>query len=123
MKYKIKINDEIPPSLNKVIFVAKKHHMIYAGMKKAWKKKINDMINPNWIPFIKPVKIKIVYSFNDNRRRDIDNYTAKFLLDGLTKENNPNKFLIPDDNMDWIKDVSIKCIRGKTKYTELIIYE
>jgi len=122
MKYIIEV-DEIAPSLNIVINKAKIHWAVYASMKKAWKKLINDKINPNWKPFLAPVTVTITLYFNDKRKRDIDNYctAAKFALDALTKKDNPDKFLIPDDNENWITDVRIRLRKADKKYTKIEI--
>jgi Holliday junction resolvase RusA-like endonuclease len=124
MEYKITVHD-IAPSLNIVINKAKRHWAIYASMKKAWKKLINDAINPNWYPFLVPVTVTITLFFDDKRARDIDNYitAAKFCCDGLTKKENPEKFLIPDDNENWVKDVTIRLRKGEPKRTEIVIKE
>lgn len=122
MKYVINV-EEIPPSLNRVIFVAKKHWSIYAGMKKSWKKLINDKLNPNWLPFENKVNVVITYYFADNRKRDPDNYTAKFILDGLTKKDNPDKFILYDDSNAWISSVTIKIRKGETKYTNIVVQD
>lgn len=124
MEYTITLN-EIPPNLNEIIFKAKRHWAIYATMKKAWKKLVNDCINPNWLPFLTPIVVEVTFYFNDKRSRDIDNMAGavKLLLDGFTKKENPNKFLIPDDNENWIKDVHIKLRKGSERKTVIVLKE
>ena len=74
---------EVPPSLNKW---SRMHWMKAAKVKKQWEKDIYYSaynLRPEQ-PYQK-AKVKITYFFKTKRRRDIDNYTPKFLLDGLVK--------------------------------------
>ena len=50
-------------------------------------------------PFHVPVKIYIDLIFPKKRRRDLDNYSPKFLLDSLVQCG-----IIPDDSSDWIPE-------------------
>jgi len=106
MQRTIKLSGKLP-SLNTLINYAKRHWGAYAGIKKQWKKKVNDCINPNWNAFMKPVHIDIILYFTDKRKRDLDNYAPKLLFDGLTKKDNPDKFLIYDDSSNWIKSYRV----------------
>ena len=121
MKRTLTIYD-VPPSLNTLINVAKRHWGAYASLKKTWKKYVNSAINPNWQPFIEPVVIEITYCFEDNRKRDLDNYVPKLLFDGLTKKENPDKFLLYDDTTNWIVSYSVKIKYGcDKKQTKMVI--
>lgn len=120
MKYIINI-DDVPPNLNAIIFKAKRHWGIYASMKKAWKNTVNKSIDQKWVPFFKPVTISITYFFEDKRTRDIDNYTAKFIMDGLTKKDNPDKYLIQDDSEKFVTDVHIRLRKNTIRHTVIEI--
>ena len=115
--YRYIIND-IPPSNNKYLGNDNSRH-IYAKKKKEWE----------WIVFItigknkpkQPLKrtiVKITYYFKDKRRRDPDNYSGKFILDGLVKAG-----VILDDSFKHIQLI----LEGKCdKYdprTEIIVQE
>lgn len=116
-KLKFTIKD-IPPSNNKYLGNNRSRH-IYADDKEMWE----------WLVFaaigdkapLKPFKraeVTLVYYFKTRTRRDPDNYSGKFLMDGLVKAK-------------VIKDDSFECVdlRLKGKYdkknprTEIIIRE
>ena len=69
-------------------------------------------------PELENADVQIIYYFDNIHRRDKDNYTPKFILDGLTKAG-----IIADDNTDNI------FLNWKIKYdkedprTEILIEE
>ena len=59
----------------------------------------------------------ITYHFPDRRRRDPDNYSGKFLLDGLTKAK-----AIVDDSFDHISLLHRQGEVSSKPYTEIEVY-
>ena len=94
----------IPPSLNQ--FAGRENTWQYREEKKLWTDAVMWMAKsakgrPKQ-PFEKAV-VMITYYFSDRRRHDADNYSGKFLLDGLTKAG-----IIVDDDLQHISTI----IRG-----------
>ncbi|RKD22435.1 Holliday junction resolvase RusA (prophage-encoded endonuclease) [Caminicella sporogenes DSM 14501] len=75
---------DIPPSNNKYMGNSHSFHE-YRVEKQKWEWLVRSAIKkrPNR-PF-KKAEVIIEYFFGDRKRRDPDNYSGKFLLDGLTK--------------------------------------
>lgn len=96
-KYSCKVTlPGVPPSLNRWTNL---HWTVKCETKKDWEYLIRYTVN-KIAPFKKPI-VRIIYYFNTNRRRDKDNYTPKFIMDGLVKAG-----VIKDDNinavdLDW----------------------
>lgn len=94
---KITIN-EIPPSLNK--FQGRESAWEYRNQKRHWTDTVcllaKCMSNKTGERFEK-ANVRLSYYFQDNRRRDPDNYCGKLILDGLTKAG-----VIKDDDFDHI---------------------
>lgn len=64
-----------------------------------------------------PVEVEVRYYFTDKRARDIDNYTPKFIMDGLVAAE-----IIEDDNQKIVKKLSTKLLYDKKcKRTEVTI--
>lgn len=92
---KITIN-AIPPSNNQ--FMGNSHnHFEYHREKKEWHWRIKAALNQRPNKALPRAVVKITYFFKDNRRRDPDNYSGKFILDALVKEK-----IIADDSFDVI---------------------
>jgi Holliday junction resolvase RusA-like endonuclease len=91
-KYSIKA---IPPSNNK--FIGKNQRWQYQSEKKHWARIIQLFCVPRPREPLKKSKVMIVYYFKDKRRRDPDNYSGKFILDGLVRSG-----IIIDDSFDCI---------------------
>lgn len=87
---------DIPPSNNK--FLGRSvPPAAYQRSKKEWHWKIKAAVSQKPMePFLKAV-IKITYYFKDNRRRDPDNYSGKFILDALVSEK-----IIADDSFNVV---------------------
>lgn len=91
LKLKI-IIDDFPPSNN--VFVGNQRSYRYYGKeKKKWEKMVLSSL-PRKLPKkpLEKVKVNIHYIFPDKRRRDLDNFSGKFLLDPLV-----HKKIIKDD--------------------------
>jgi len=68
-------------------------------------------------PLMKRAKVRIKYYFNDKRQRDKDNYTPKFIMDGLKGR------IIKDDSAQKIDlDWSILYDKNKAR-TEILVEE
>ena len=63
------------------------------------------------------VNVAIRYYFKNKMRKDIDNYTPKFIMDGLVDSG-----LIEDDNSEVVKNLSVGIFYDKyNPRTEIII--
>lgn len=113
MKYTI---PDIPPSNNK--YIGRNMRWEYQQVKKTWLEIIALYCRPRPKEPLKNVKVKITYYFPDNRRRDPDNYSGKFILDGLTGTG-----IIKDDNFQNISlELKAKFKQSDTK-TEIELKE
>ena len=56
--------------------------------------------------------------FKDNRRRDLDNYSAtvKMILDGMVAAG-----VMPDDNREIVQEIKLTSCRGKAEGVTVII--
>jgi Holliday junction resolvase RusA-like endonuclease len=87
-------------------------------VKKSWENEIMWLCKKFGDPELENADVQIIYYFDNRHRRDKDNYTPKFILDGLTKAG-----IIADDNTDNI------FLNWKIKYdkedprTEILIEE
>lgn len=107
---------EIPPSNNK--YIGRNVRFEYQNAKKAWADKIFLLCRPRPVQPLKKACVCITYYFKDKRRRDPDNYSGKFILDGLVRAE-----VIEDDSFS---NVVLK-LRGEhdksRPRTEIIIKE
>ena len=87
---------DIPPSLNKW---SRMHWAKAAEIKKRWEANIYyTSFNQRPKAPYRYAKVKITYYFKDHRRRDIvDNYSPKFLMDGLVKAK-----ILEDDRTEYV---------------------
>ena len=94
----------LPPSLNKW---SRMHWAEASNIKKQWEHDIYYLFNQQRfdnreiLPLTK-AKVRIKLYFKDKRIRDKDNYTPKFILDGLVKTG-----ILADDNADVIGQTEI----------------
>lgn len=108
---------EIPPSNNKFMGNSKSYH-IYRNEKTTWEWLVKEAVQGREpeSPYKKSI-ITIRYFFPDKRRRDPDNYSGKWILDGLRKAG-----VIEDDDFEHI---SLNIIKGgvdrKHPRTEILI--
>lgn len=89
-----------------------------AEEKEAWVEEIGWLGKKFGNPQLENALVEIIYYFETNRRRDKDNYTPKFIMDGLTAAG-----LIDDDNDDniflnWKLKVDKDNPRTEIKITE-----
>lgn len=120
MSYTYIIN-EIPPSNN--IYMGRGTRKIqshaYQAEKKKWAWMILEAVGRNKpkIP-IELATVTLCYHFPDKRRRDPDNYSGKFILDGLV-----NAGVIKDDSF---KNINLRLLGKHDKQnprTEVTIEE
>lgn len=96
LKYTIPI---IPPSNNKYLGNGGQgKNLEYQAEKRQWAGYVNLFCKPTPPYPIARAKVLLHYFFKDGRRRDPDNYSGKFILDGLVK----NK-IIQDDSFKVIE--------------------
>lgn len=92
------IEIEIPgkqhPSLNTWVGW---HWAKKSRIKKEWESEIGWLCKKFNNPMLENALIEITYYFDTRHKRDKDNYTPKFIMDGLTKAG-----IIVDDNTDNI---------------------
>lgn len=62
-------------------------------------------------------KVDIVIVAYLRRQIDSDNICAKILIDGL------KKYVLVDDSNHYVCDVTTRCKKSKTNYTEIYIHE
>ncbi len=114
MEYRYTI-PEIPPSNNK--FLGRENRWEYQKLKKQWAKLIAVYCRPKPSEPLRRASVTLLYHFKDRRRRDPDNYSGKFILDGLTKAG-----IIADDSFDVI-DLKLKAVCDKRGAVEIIVEE
>lgn len=102
--------DEIPPSLNRW---AKLHWSEQRMIKQDWAWMIKAAVLTAKVgrPMYRLAAVKITLIFPVIRRRDIDNYTPKMVMDGLV-----NAGIIQDDRADWV-DVKWGFAQGAERQT------
>lgn len=71
-------------------------------------------------PVLNPVEVYFTFQFVNNRRKDLDNYSAtvKFILDALV-----HCEIIPDDSIKFIKAVRLDYQLGKVEGVGIEIVE
>ena len=104
----------IPPSNNK--FIGKDKRWQYQSDKKQWARIIQLCCVPRPKEPLKKSKVTIMYYFKDKRRRDPDNYSGKFILDGLVRSG-----IIKDDSFDCIDLRLIGRVDKSNPRTEIFI--
>jgi len=102
MKQIIEI-DDIPPNLNEVISMTKRHWGAYYSQKKKWSNAIISYCKLFKLkPMQAPIKVTLQNIYPTNRRRDPDNIICKFLLDGIVEAG-----VLPDDSFKEITEIVI----------------
>lgn len=106
---------DIPPSNNK--FIGRNNRWDYQDVKKHWAQLIAVYCRPKPPEPLPRATVTLLYHFKDKRRRDPDNYSGKFILDGLTRAG-----IITDDSFAVI-DLRLKAVCDKRGETEIFIEE
>ena len=89
----------VPPSLNR--FAGRQHSWEYRDAKSYWTQLVWAASRASKDRPAKPMEkadVEILYYFPTRSRHDADNYSGKFLLDGLTKAG-----VIVDDDLAHIR--------------------
>ncbi|MCH5192056.1 MAG: RusA family crossover junction endodeoxyribonuclease [Oscillospiraceae bacterium] len=109
--------DYVPPSNNE--FIGRDNHIAYQKKKKEWADIIGWLCRPRPKKPIPYAKVTLRYYFPNRMRRDPDNYSGKFILDGLTKMG-----IIEDDSFYHIRlNLELGGIDTKHPHTEIVIEE
>lgn len=110
--------DDIPPSNNQYMG-NQRNYNLYRNKKNEWK-----LIVRNALPYklpdepLKSAVVSIHYVFPDRRRRDMDNYSGKFLLDPLVEYG-----ILADDNYTVLNELIISAeYKAKVKKTIIDIW-
>ncbi len=108
---------EVHPSLNKWVQM---NRFARARLRDECKETIWACAKNAKIPMIKtPVEIEIVYHHKfkkENKvRLDIDNFTPKFYMDGLSG------IVIPDDSIDYVKKLTWTVIKDGENRSVILI--
>lgn len=91
--------EDLPPTLNDVINMSKRHWSLYSNMKAQWKELVRlSSLRAKKIEG--PVRIVYTFVLPNNRRRDLDNFYIKGINDGL--------WFLPDDNCAIIQEITLK---------------
>lgn len=106
---------EIPPSNNK--FIGRENRWEYQEVKKLWARLVAVYCRPKPPKPLERATVTLEYHFKDKRRRDPDNYSGKFILDGLTKAG-----IIADDSFSVI-DLRLKAVCDKQGAVEIFVEE
>ena len=103
----------VHPSINEW---KKWHYHKYNSEKQVWKDMIY-VVARGGHQFKGKVKVTITYYFPDKRSRDIDNYTPKFIMDGLVSAE-----IIEDDNQRIVTSLTTRFLYDKNNpRTEVLI--
>ena len=106
--------DGIPPTQNEF---RRMHHFEIAKRKKDWEDIVMMEVKRQSIQKVDKVKMRYVFHFANNRRRDSDNYatSCKFIQDGLVKAG-----ILPDDDFEHVLELSIgRGWNAKKPYIEI----
>ena len=107
---------DIPPSFN---VIQNMHWHKRNDLKKVW----HQLVYVAWIQSKKPkfnkVKIEATYYFKTKHKRDYDNYSPKWIIDGL------KGYAFEDDNQDYVKGVEVLpfCHDKENPRTEILLKE
>jgi len=95
------IKGPIPPSLNEWINM---NPLQRNDLKQKWKEFVVFLVNHYELSdlMIPKCKIDIMYTFGTRHRHDADNYTPKFIFDGLTEAK-----VLADDDFGHVTSVTI----------------
>ncbi len=104
----------IPPSNNK--FIGKNQRWQFQDEKKKWARIIQLFCVPRPREPLKKSRVTIIYYFKDKRRRDPDNYSGKFILDGLVRSR-----IIEDDCFSCIDLKLVGDVDKENPRTEILV--
>lgn len=103
---------DIPPSNN--AYIGRDTRWDYQKNKGEWLARVRAAIRKKPQKPFQRAYVHIHYDYTDNRRRDPDNYSGKFLLDALVRER-----IIEDDSFQHI-DLALTASFGQPKKQTVI---
>ena len=105
----------IPPTYNQFIG---NHNSprIYNKKKKNWLAIMGEALGDTYEKIPGEVEISILYVFSDHRRRDLDNYSGKFLMDALVHYG-----VISDDSYRVVSKLTLQAMVGDEPHTVITI--
>lgn len=111
---------EIPPSNNKFMGRGTRYvqSIQYQQEKEKWEWLVRAAVKKKLKKPLEKAEVNITYYFPDKRKRDPDNYSGKFLLDGLTKAG-----IIKDDSFSNIDLVLAGRVDRENPRTEIMVKE
>lgn len=111
---------EIPPSNNKFMGRGTKYvqSIQYQEEKQKWAWLIRAALKDKPKKPFEKAEVKIIYYFPTRQRRDPDNYSGKFILDGLTQAG-----IIKDDSFSNIDLILKGRVDRKKPRTEIYVQE
>lgn len=115
MRY-VYVIPKIPPSNNQ--YIGQNKRWQYQEAKKEWADTIGWLCRPKPPYPLNRAKVTLVYYFKDRRRRDPDNYSGKFILDGLVRAG-----ILEDDSFDNV-DLNLRAgVDKENPRTEIYVEE
>lgn len=109
---------QIPPSNNKFLGRESQKYQAfeYQRLKKEWAWLIRSAVKDKPKKPLQKAEVKIIYYFKTHHRRDPDNYSGKFILDGLTSAG-----IIKDDSFENIDLVLRGRVDKENPRTEIYV--
>jgi len=109
---------QIPPSNNKFLGRGSQKYQAfeYQRLKKEWAWLIKAAVRDKPKKPFNKAEVKIIYYFKTHHRRDPDNYSGKFILDGLTSAG-----IIKDDSFENIDLVLQGRVDRENPRTEIYV--
>ena len=107
---------DIPPSLNK--YAGRENVWAYRADKKQWEALCAAYCRPKPDIPIKKCVVRITYFFRTRQRHDPDNYSGKFILDGLREAG-----IIEDDSFSNVELQLCGAYDKENPRTEIMIME
>lgn len=107
---------DIPPSLNK--FAGRENVWAYRADKKQWQALCAVYCRPKPSEPIKKCVVRITHFFRTRQRHDPDNYSGKFILDGLREAG-----IIEDDSFSNVELQLCGAYDKENPRTEIMIME
>ena len=90
----------------------------YQSARNMWFSLISEAVKEHKDLQVSPSFIVIQFHTTQNLNRiDADNYTIKFIIDGLKE----NGLIGPDDNASFVRGYSVNVVYNSTSFTEIYI--
>lgn len=107
----------VPPSLNAVMRAARMHWAVVVKMKRDYQDIVAWQAKRQKVAMVRgAVDVRIDYYFGDHRNRDYDNYSGKFILDGI------KGIMVEDDGQKFVKALTHRFLYDKKEpRTEVVV--